>query len=743
MFERGTQFKRWWNREDVVLLVLLGALFLLPGLGQIPLFERDEPRFASAARGMLETGDYIVPRFNGALRPDKPPLVYWLMDLGYVATGGVGELGARLPSAVCGTLTLIVVYFMVGSRFGRLTGFVAAMMLGSCALFVVEGRMATADGTMLLFIVICMACAWRAWDAAPAAGGAGPMRFPRADYLLDRNGEYGPLALDQMPVRVPRQMPFAMAMVFWVALAAGALTKGVPLAFVLVPMAALSIATGALPEQLRKWRSHFHFTRGRVAAGIVIAGATVALVIGSMTTGALRDFRLLAALVGVLVMAMIVTPGLPLVVGRCLFRGNWGWWRQLRPAVGFPLLAVLVGWWVVWAGVATHWKLIEDMVGTHFLNRIGLPTPDATPAGGGGSFDPMRAYSKPPGTYLAAVWVTFWPWCILLVPAGFHMVRRLLGKTAFAIDSRPYQFLAAWIVPMWVLLELARGKLLHYPLPIYVPLAIVCADTLVQSWNRLTEVLESRWVEGLRWWVLGIWLVLGIGLLAGARMTGDGDLFWKCVPFGLTLVATGFASAWTWGKPSWPYVVVLCWGGALLMADTILLPGIPELEASRIAGQMMRKAKWENPQLRLGVCGWEEAALVFYSGNDVRRFGSVEDLVKDVPLAPGGDPASQPFVIVVNEKAREELQRRGFAFAPVARSDTPVDLQAFRIPAFNVANMNLLHPQVATLRVIQNLPPPTTGTAPGTTPGTSPVGTTTNTGTNKGTNKGPEIEKAR
>ena len=54
---------------------------------------------------------------------------------------------------MCATLTLIVVYFMVGSRFGRLTGFVAAMMLASCVLFLVEGRMATADGTMLLFIV--------------------------------------------------------------------------------------------------------------------------------------------------------------------------------------------------------------------------------------------------------------------------------------------------------------------------------------------------------------------------------------------------------------------------------------------------------------------------------------------------------------------------------------------------------------------------------------------------------------
>ena len=137
-----------------------------------------------------------MPRFNGALRPDKPPLVYWLMDLGYGATGNFGELGARLPSAICGILTLLVVYGMGGSRFGRLTGFVSAMMLGSCVLFLVESRLATADGTMLLFIVICMACAWQAWDAGGdrgaeaagdgAAGGGGGVGENRSDICRER-----------------------------------------------------------------------------------------------------------------------------------------------------------------------------------------------------------------------------------------------------------------------------------------------------------------------------------------------------------------------------------------------------------------------------------------------------------------------------------------------------------------------------------------------------------------------------
>ena len=263
MLEPGIQDKRrWWSREDLLLLVLLGALFFLPGLGQIPIFDRDEPRFSTAARQMMQSGDYIVPRyFNGTIRPDKPPLIYWMMDIGYWITGGWGEFAARLPSVVFGTCTLLVVYFMVGMRFGRPTGFIAALILGSCGVYVAESRLATADATMLFFIVVCMACAWQAWDAGQAEGGQ-ERRLPRADYLLDRSisrdgEEKHAMVLDHLSVTTRRRMPFGLAMLFWISLALGTLTKGVPLLFVGVPLMVLSIGTGI-------------FQRRRCVAGVRI-----------------------------------------------------------------------------------------------------------------------------------------------------------------------------------------------------------------------------------------------------------------------------------------------------------------------------------------------------------------------------------------------------------------------------------------------------------------------------------------
>ncbi|MEM9164115.1 MAG: glycosyltransferase family 39 protein, partial [Cyanobacteria bacterium P01_F01_bin.4] len=61
--------------------------------------DETEPLFAEAARGMYQTGDWITPYFNGETRFDKPPLVYWLMAMGFHLFG-VSEWTVRLPSVL-------------------------------------------------------------------------------------------------------------------------------------------------------------------------------------------------------------------------------------------------------------------------------------------------------------------------------------------------------------------------------------------------------------------------------------------------------------------------------------------------------------------------------------------------------------------------------------------------------------------------------------------------------------------
>jgi len=119
------QIRQWRNPQDTQPLPLPIAFVLILGLclitflwrlGSIGLIDETEPLFAEAARQMVETGNWITPYFNGETRFDKPPLVYWLMAIGYQLFG-VNEWAVRLPSALS-AIGLTSFIFFVLARFG-------------------------------------------------------------------------------------------------------------------------------------------------------------------------------------------------------------------------------------------------------------------------------------------------------------------------------------------------------------------------------------------------------------------------------------------------------------------------------------------------------------------------------------------------------------------------------------------------------------------------------------------------
>lgn len=97
-------------------VAIISGIAFFWGLASTGLVDETEPLFAEAARQMYETGDWITPYFNGVPRFDKPPLVYWLMAIGFHLFG-VGEWAVRLPSALSGA-ALVGMGFYTLQRFG-------------------------------------------------------------------------------------------------------------------------------------------------------------------------------------------------------------------------------------------------------------------------------------------------------------------------------------------------------------------------------------------------------------------------------------------------------------------------------------------------------------------------------------------------------------------------------------------------------------------------------------------------
>jgi len=93
------------QKNDFVLIVVIWAALLGVALTLRPLLPIDETRYITVAWEMWQSGDYWVPTLNGEIYSQKPPLFFWLMNLGW-ALFGVSELWARMVAPLFGLGTL-------------------------------------------------------------------------------------------------------------------------------------------------------------------------------------------------------------------------------------------------------------------------------------------------------------------------------------------------------------------------------------------------------------------------------------------------------------------------------------------------------------------------------------------------------------------------------------------------------------------------------------------------------------
>lgn len=143
------------DRRWALGLAVASLLANLVWLGWIGLTDVDEAIFAEATREMVETGDFVTPRYNGEVRWDKPPAIYWAMAPALKLLGPT-PFAARLTSAVAGA---ILVWLLVAAgtvllspAAGRWSGVVTATCLHGFFI----SHMSVTDMTLTLL----MAAGW-------------------------------------------------------------------------------------------------------------------------------------------------------------------------------------------------------------------------------------------------------------------------------------------------------------------------------------------------------------------------------------------------------------------------------------------------------------------------------------------------------------------------------------------------------------------------------------------------------
>ncbi len=134
--------------------LLLYCLYFF-GLTSVGLVGPDEPRYASIAREMARSGDWLTPSLWGEPWFEKPPLLYWIAAAGFRL--GLGEdLAPRFGVALLSSAFLVFFYMFLKRRFDADTARYSALILATSAGWLGYSHACATDLPMSVFLASAM-----------------------------------------------------------------------------------------------------------------------------------------------------------------------------------------------------------------------------------------------------------------------------------------------------------------------------------------------------------------------------------------------------------------------------------------------------------------------------------------------------------------------------------------------------------------------------------------------------------
>jgi 4-amino-4-deoxy-L-arabinose transferase-like glycosyltransferase len=142
----------------LIVVLILTSITYFTFIGQYPLLEPDEGRYAEIAREMLETGNFITPHLNYVKYFEKPPLFYWLTAMS-LRVFGQNESAIRMVSSLTGFLTILLIIGLGKRLFNTRVGVIAGWIYLTSARPLAMARRPIIDG----FFSLCLSTTWGSW----------------------------------------------------------------------------------------------------------------------------------------------------------------------------------------------------------------------------------------------------------------------------------------------------------------------------------------------------------------------------------------------------------------------------------------------------------------------------------------------------------------------------------------------------------------------------------------------------
>ena len=283
------------------------------------------------------------------------------------------------------------------------------------------------------------------------------------------------------------------------------------------------------------------------------------------------------------------------VIALSAWERRWGWIALMRPMFALAIIVLINVPWLVAIGLVTKGAYFSEAIGQDFLGK---------------AISGQESHWGPPGYYLVSLLVGFWPGWLFLAPGVVYAMAR--------VREGSVRFLLAWIVPAWIILELAPTKLPHYPLPLYPAIALLCGAAVMAGVRESRSFLDNMPVK------LGAvaWVMVTLALIAGAlfyvpgQFGSGGGIFLTLLSLPI-LAAAGAAVFFLLRGEGENATAATVATGALFAAVLLaaVLPRLDDLMLSRKAADLIMRsgAKPENTT----VAGFNEPSIVFQVGTKI------------------------------------------------------------------------------------------------------------------------------
>ena len=162
---------------------------------------------------MRDSGNFIVPHLISEPYPDKPPLLFWLINLFSIPFGKITALSSRLPSAFAGIGCCLAIFYLGKSLYHNTRiALLASLFLATSSKFLWMAHRVAFDVLLTFFVTMAILCFYKGYAARHGRSLTPPLR---------RGGN-----------RWGKKQERRYYTLFYIFMALGVLTKG-PIGFIL------------------------------------------------------------------------------------------------------------------------------------------------------------------------------------------------------------------------------------------------------------------------------------------------------------------------------------------------------------------------------------------------------------------------------------------------------------------------------------------------------------------------------